>query len=364
MRLMVCAGASGGGVYPALAVLQALGEEAQDVLWVGGEGGMEADLISRSGLPFASVPAAGVHGVGWRALPGNLWQILKGFFAARKLVTEFNPDAMLFTGGFVAVPTALAGWGRPSLAYVPDIAPGLALRVVSRLSRSIGVVVGESRQYFPARAQVSVVGYPVRPELAAWNRQEAFHALELSPDLPTLLVFGGSKGAQSINRALLPLLPDLLAEMQVIHITGTLTWPEVQAGTKQLSAEQAARYRPHAYLHEEMGAAFRAADLVVARAGASTLGEFPLFGLPAILVPIPARTHLQHKNAHFLTQRGAALTVNDEDMRQKLLPAILELMRDSQKRAKMESAMQKLARPDAAQTIASLLRTLVSEATS
>jgi UDP-N-acetylglucosamine--N-acetylmuramyl-(pentapeptide) pyrophosphoryl-undecaprenol N-acetylglucosamine transferase len=129
-------------------------------------------------------------------------------------------------------------------------------------------------------------------------------ALHLDPALPVLLVFGGSKGARSINRALLEALPGLLPEMQVLHISGNLDWPEVEAARSALSTGEAAawaeRYHAFPYLHDEMGAALAAADLVVARAGASTLGEFPALGLPAILVPYPHAWRYQKVNADYL----------------------------------------------------------------
>ena len=131
MRLLVAAGGTGGGVYPALAVVHALGNNA-DVLWVGGEGGMEGDLVPRTGLDYASIPAAGLHGVGLRSLPGTLWKLGRGVGAARKILRSFQPDVLFFTGGFVGIPVAVAGRNIPQALYVPDIEPGLAARWISR----------------------------------------------------------------------------------------------------------------------------------------------------------------------------------------------------------------------------------------
>ena len=135
VRLLICAGGTGGGVYPALSVLQALKNDAQPVLWVGGEGGMEADLVTRSGVPFTAIPAAGVHGVGLRTLPGNLLRLARGTLAARRILAEFRPDVLLFTGGYVAAPMAFAGRHIPSLVYCPDIEPGLALEIPGAFCR-------------------------------------------------------------------------------------------------------------------------------------------------------------------------------------------------------------------------------------
>ncbi|MBG7609427.1 MAG: UDP-N-acetylglucosamine--N-acetylmuramyl-(pentapeptide) pyrophosphoryl-undecaprenol N-acetylglucosamine transferase, partial [Anaerolineae bacterium] len=141
MRLLICAGGTGGGVYPALAVLKCLKADSAplDVLWIGSEGGMEADLIARNDIAYDTIPAAGVHGVGLGTLPGNLMQLGRGFFAARKILRRFRPDLLFFTGGYVAVPMALAGMRKPSALYVPDIEPGLALKTLANFANLIAV---------------------------------------------------------------------------------------------------------------------------------------------------------------------------------------------------------------------------------
>ena len=362
MRLLICAGGTGGGVYPALAVLQAIENNQiapefalENLLWVGGEGGMEKELVERAGVSFVEIPAAGVHGVGWRAWPGNVAQLLKGWWMARGILRDFRPDVMLFTGGYVAVPVALAGLAIPSVLYIPDIEPGLALKTLARFANEIAVTTEASRAHFSSRKRISITGYPTRPELDNWKRAEARQTFELQDDLPVLLVFGGSKGARSLNRALLAALPDMLAEMQIIHISGPLDWPEVEAAQEKLAPAHRKRYRAFPYLHAEMGAALRAADLVLSRAGASVLGEFPLFGLPAILVPYPYAWRYQKVNAQYLAERGAALVVRDEELPERILPLARDLMGDPARRKKMSEAMQKLACPNAASAIAHIL---------
>jgi UDP-N-acetylglucosamine--N-acetylmuramyl-(pentapeptide) pyrophosphoryl-undecaprenol N-acetylglucosamine transferase len=324
-----------------------------ELLWVGGEGGMEADLVKRAGLPFESIPAAGVHGVGWRALPGNLARLGRGTLQARQLLKRFHPQAVFFTGGYVGVPVAVAGWRTPSLVYVPDIEPGLALKAQARSARCIAVTTPDSRAFFPGK-RVVVTGYPTRPELRRWQRDRAQEFLSLEKDLPTLLVTGGSQGARSINRALLAALPELLPEMQVVHLSGKLDWAEVEAARQSLDAALAGRYHAYPYLHE-MGAALASADLVVARAGASCLGEFPLFGIPALLAPYPYAWRYQKVNADYLATRGAALVVNDEELPGKLAPLVRSILGDPARRSAMRQAMLNLAQPAAAAKIGGLL---------
>ncbi len=373
-------------MYPALAVLQAAQDEwrrseprpAQlergspentlEFLWVGSQEGMEEALVTRLGIAYAAIPAAGVHGVGLSALPGNLAQIYLGWRQARRILKSFKPDALLFTGGYVAVPMALAGRHYPIMLYVPDIEPGLALKFLARFSDRIVVTAEESRRYFPASADVTVTGYPVRNDLLPWDEAEAYRLFDFSPELCTLFAFGGSKGARSINRALMRILPSLLEDMQVIHLTGHLDWPEVQAFREELpkkltSPKLLKRYCVFPYLHEEIGAAMTIADFVLSRAGASVLGEFPRFGLPAILVPYPHAWRYQQVNAEYLHRRGAALILPDHELEDRLLQTVRELFYDAKRRKAMSLAMRSLDRPQAAHTIWRLLNHLVEEKT-
>jgi undecaprenyldiphospho-muramoylpentapeptide beta-N-acetylglucosaminyltransferase len=350
-------------VYPALAVHDALTAQHANVktLWVGGEGGMEARLVERANVPFKAIPAAGVHGVGLRQLPGNLLRLARGVFAARRILREFRPDVLFFTGGYVAVPMALAGMQIPTALYVPDIEPGLALKTLARFADRIAVTVEESFPFFNRRARLALTGYPTRPGLSTWTRDAARQALNLINPAPVLLIVGGSKGARSINNAVMANLSALLEVAEIIHITGELDWSAIEEKTKTLTSAQTARYHAYPYLHEEMGAAFSAADLAVSRAGASTLGEYPLFGLPAVLVPYPYAWRYQKVNAGYLTGRGAALLLEDVQLQEQLLPIVISLLTDPARLDSMRAAMRSLARPNAASQIGQLLFNLAGK---
>jgi len=262
----------------------------------------------------------------------------------------------------------VAGWLRqvPILIYLPDIEPGLAIRALSRLARRVAVSVEESQRYFPAH-KTTVTGYPVRSELLAQigksaNRQigkrKAQEALDLEEGLKTLLVFGGSRGARSINLALSKVLDRLLDACQIVHICGRLDAHWVEDQRAELPARLRARYRAYAYLHEEMALALAAADLVVARAGAATLGELPALGLPGILVPYPYAGRHQELNADYLVSHGAAVKINNADLEEKLLPTIMRLLGNEELLIQMGEKARSLARPRAAQHIADELREL------
>ena len=351
LRLLVSAGGTGGGVYPALAVLEEL-RQPVELLWVGGEDGMEAGLVERAKLPFRAIPAAGVHGVGWRVFHRNIWKLIRGTFAARKIVHQFRPDVMFFTGGYVAVPVALGGRGVPKVIYVPDIEPGLALKWVSSIADRIMVSVEASKAYYRKKKKVRVTGYPVRRQMRGVERSTARRQLGLANEKPVLLVYGGSRGARSINYALWDVLETLLTQVQIIHLTGELDWPEVERVRSQIPDEIKKDYHPYVYLHGEIAFALAASDLAICRAGAATLGELPAFGLPAILVPYPYAWRYQKVNADYLTQQGAAVQVADEQLKERLLPMVLELINDTNRLSAMHKAAVRLAKPEAARSIA------------
>lgn len=367
MRILVCAGGTGGGIYPALAAvteLQALGVGTDDILWIGTKGEMEETLVPKAGLRLETIPGGPIVGVPLRTRARNAMRLARGIGAASGHVRRFRPNVMFMTGGYMAAPVAVAArrQGVPIVIYLPDVEPGSSIRFAVPMARRIACTTAGSAAFVPEEKMV-VTGYPVRPEIRAarsLSRAEALAAFDLTAGRPTLFVFGGSRGARNINRALMASLPHLLAEAQVIHVSGTLTWPEVESNATTLPEALRAYYRPYPYLHEEMGPAFRAADLVLARAGASMLGECPAFGLPAVLVPLTFAWRYQKVNADYLTQHGAAVQLIDETLAETLLPTVRSLLFNQAKLSQMAAAATALDRPDAAVELA---RLILAEAT-
>lgn len=316
---------------------------------------MEAELVARRNIPYRSIPAAGIHGVGLRSLPGNISLLFQGVKASRKILDEFKPDMLFFTGGYVAAPMAYAGRNKPISLYVPDIEPGMALKFLARFADSIALTAEESKSYFGKRKQTVVTGYPLRKDLNQIEQATAKKSLNISTIKPMVLIYGGSKGARSINQAVLSILSELLTECQVVHVSGSLDWEEVNRAASTLDGALRKNYFPFPYLHEEMGFAFAAADLVVCRAGASTLGELPFYSLPAILVPYPYAWRYQKVNADHLVSTGGAVIIEDSQLKSSLLAKIKELLRDPARLEKMAAAILSIARPDAASQIADLI---------
>ena len=199
-------------------------------------------MARRAGIPFQAIESGQVRGMAPWVAARNLFKAAKGSRQARKVMAEFRPDVVFVTGGYVAGPVVLAASriGLPVFIYLPDVEPGLAIQRMSRFARKVGVTFPEVARYFPGKAVVT--GYPVRPDILGLGRPKAMarQRLSLSQEEPVLLVFGGSRGARSINQALAAALPELLPRCQVVHISGTLDWPEVEACYAEPAAAAAA----------------------------------------------------------------------------------------------------------------------------
>ena len=368
MRLLVCAGGTGGGIYPALAAvsqLEAQGLDREQILWVGTRGEMEEQLIPAAGIRLETIEGGPIVGVSPRESVPNAARLTWSIGTGMRLIRQFKPHVMFMTGGYMAPPIAAAAWLQrvPIGIYLPDVEPGASIKSTLPAARRIAATTDGSAAYVPAEKLV-VTGYPVRPEIRSATRlskEAALAQFDLAPGRQTLFVFGGSRGAQNINRALMTVLPELLIRYQVIHISGTLTWPEVEANLDTLTGEQRGWYRSFPYLHQRMGAAFRAADLVVARAGASMLGEAPAFGLPSVLVPLTFAWRYQKVNADYLTERGAAVQLTDETLTRDLLPTVTGLFKDPGRLAAMGQAAAAMDKPQATAGLAEFIVGLAKE---
>jgi UDP-N-acetylglucosamine--N-acetylmuramyl-(pentapeptide) pyrophosphoryl-undecaprenol N-acetylglucosamine transferase len=288
--------------------------------------------------------------------------VVLGIIEARRIVDEFKPQAIFATGGYVCFPAVVAGWlrGVPSLLHLPDIVPGLAVQALAPIASRVALSFPESKEYFTPKKSV-VTGYPVRQEIISLDKVTAREELGINPEERLLLVLGGSRGAHNINLAVSQTLPQLLKVCQLIHIAGYQDEGWLREEKERLPQGLQERYRIHAYLHEEMAWAVVAADLALSRAGASTLGEFPAAGLPSILVPYPYAAGHQERNANYMVERGAAVKINDSDLKASLLPLLERLFADVEVLAQMAKAARSLAQPEAAQRMVNELRTLIDE---
>ncbi len=319
---------------------------------------MEGKLVAASGLGFCAyheVLAGPIHGVSPLRMAASLLKLAAGSLQSLTKLRRIRPRVILLTGGWANFPVAAAArmLGIPIVIYLPDIEPGLTIRVLQRFARKVAVTAAPSLRFFTAGKAV-VTGYPLQQDRLCADRDSAREHFQLDAAKKTLLVFGGSRGARSINMALGDSLERLLESgLQVIHITGELDWARTQAQVGDLAAHP--QYRAFAYLHADMGLAFAAADLAICRAGASTLAELPAFGLAAILVPYPYAWRYQKVNADYLSEQRAALRLNDEDLPSQLCETVLTLLDDDKCLAEMQANSRALANHDGAENLAALL---------
>lgn len=367
MRLLVTGGGTAGHVYPALVVVRELlsdekwGTRRDEVAWVGSGGSIEERILAREDFAFYPISSGALRGRGPLAGLRSLGRLVRGYGQSRRLVRGFRPDAVLATGGYVCVPVVLAAraGGCPSLVYLPDMEPGFAVKFVSLFVSRVALSFDSVARHFPAR-KVVVTGYPVRRVLHSADKARARSALGLEDGSPVLLVMGGSRGAHSLNEAVRSGLETLVRWSQVVHLSGFDDYEEMNATRDRLPGVLRPRYHLFAYMHEQMTDALAAADLVVARAGAATLGEFPAVGLPAVLVPYPYAGQHQYVNANYLAQHGAAVIVEDAELSGRLLATVEGLLGDPERIRRMAQAARSLAVPDAARRVARELVSLAS----
>lgn len=311
---------------------------------------MERTLVPRAGIPaylFPMYPPTSLRGI-----------LSLGSAVLRSLLVllRTRPTVTLATGGYVSVPGAVASWllRVPVVVYLPDVVPGKAVSWLVPLAHRIAVTAEDSRRYLPPHKTV-VTGYPVREPFLHLSQEVARDHFGLPSEAKVVCVFGGSLGARAINEALAACLRDVLQYAYVIHVAGRERLPEAEAAAADLPDQLRVRYHLFPYLHdEEMAGALAAADLAVARSGASTLGEMPAAGTPAVLVPLPDPAVHQYENAGYLSSRGAAIILPNQELDR--LPLVMrDLLGDSNRLAQMARAARELFRPDAAESIAALV---------
>jgi UDP-N-acetylglucosamine--N-acetylmuramyl-(pentapeptide) pyrophosphoryl-undecaprenol N-acetylglucosamine transferase len=312
--------------------------EGSQVLYVGTKKGLESQIVPLAGIPFRTLDAAGLNQVSkWQKMR-SLAMMPAAFRQARKIIQRFKPDVIIGTGGYVSFPILMAGtfWGCRTYIHEQNAFPGLANRVLARRVWGTMITFSAAASRLKAKRIVET-GLPVRRELLTVDRTEALQELGLTAGKFTLLAFGGSLGAASINRAVRELVTNYSLEgMQIIWITGNNNYEQAQASLRGYAHDLAAVHI-YPYLNE-MEKALCSADLALCRSGAGTLSELCTLGIPSILVPYPyAANDHQTYNALALKQKGAAVIIPDDRLSGDLLYGTMEkLRRQPQRLAEMK----------------------------
>ncbi|MEU0519100.1 undecaprenyldiphospho-muramoylpentapeptide beta-N-acetylglucosaminyltransferase [Streptosporangium sp. NPDC006007] len=371
LRMLVTGGGTGGHTYPALTAVAAVRERAAargldlDVLWVGTANGLEARVAAEHGIPFRAIKAGKLRrSPNLREVLTNLADLFRipvGVLQAFAIAARYRPDVVLSTGGYVCVPLGVASWllRRPLVMHEQITTLGLANRILARFAARIALTHPSSAEHLPASARdrAVVTGNPVRPQLLNGNAPSGRWHYSLSPELPLVYVTGGAQGSRQINTMVEAILPSLLTRAQVLHQCGAdwiARFTEVAAA---LPPESAARYRPVAYVGDELPHVYAAADVVVSRSGAGTVAELTAVGRPSVLIPlIPSAGDEQRQNARYLAEVGAARALLEAGpSADRLLAELDALLTDRQTRATMAKAARSLGRLDAADALAEVI---------
>jgi len=353
-RVLVAAGGTGGHIFPAVAVveqLQALTNNQCDTVFMGSRDRMEHVIIPKLGYSYVPMPIAGFKGVHLSTLTLPL-KVLNSIRIARQTIRTFRPHAVVCTGAYISYPAGVAAAreGVPLIVLESNLNPGKTNARLAPNATAVVVAFAESVAQYPPelRSKLHVLGNPVRAQIdQRHSAQGARTALGLDPERPTVFVFGGSLGAQTMNRAIEQHLP------MIAQQPWQLLWQTGKSYTPMAEIPSNVRVMPFV---EDMGQAYAAADLVVSRSGATTIAELGIVGKPAVFVPLPsASTNEQVHNARVCERNNAAIVLADAELGTSLFSTITDVMNNSDKRASMAAAMLQLGKPNAAHDAASLI---------
>ncbi len=357
MKIALTGGGTGGHIYPALSIAEALKIRSPDVeiVYVGGRCALESRLVPEEGIPFYGITARGIRrrSIYETVLSGV--SLTRGLIEAHLLVSRLKPDVVVGTGGYVAAALVWAAAQRkiPTLIHEQNTVAGRANRFLGKRVNRVCLTFAEAESAFPVGKTV-LTGLPIRSIIQPGPVEESRARLGL-PEGFTVAVFGGSQGARALNNVLVEAAPDLTAlGINLLHQVGERDYHGV-AGKADRAGD---RYRVVPFLKSaEMADAYRVANLAIGRSGAATLSELANAGVPAILVPFPYATDdHQTRNALVFEKNGAAVLCRQSDLnRGWLVKEIVRLQRDEATRNRMAAAIKGLSRPQAADEIAEMV---------
>ena len=358
MKIVISGGGTGGHIYPALTIAQEIKsiEPQAEIIFVGTAQGLEKNIVPRYGFPLKFITVAGFERHFSFGTLKSLWKLLLGLKEARSLLKALKPDLVIGTGGYVCGPVLFwaAQMGIPTCVQEQNAMPGVTNRILSYFVRAICLGYQEGAKYFKGKARQVFTGNPVRQEILADNREAGLSFFGLDEHKKTLLVFGGSRGARSINTAMVEVEKQLAgrSDVQVLHATGELDFEQhkAQVGEETFTADNI-KILP--YIHE-MPLALSLADVAVSRAGAIGLAELLVKGVPTILIPYPyATANHQEYNARAVEAAGAAIVILDKELTGDALRQEVErLLVRPEALTSMHEAAQRLSKPQAAKVIA------------
>lgn len=353
MRVIIAGGGTGGHLFPGIAIAEELKGrgEGNELLFVGTERGIEARVLPKLGWPLSFISAEGIKGKGVLSRIRAVYKLIPGFFESVKIIKGFRPDAVIGVGGYASAPMLLAArfLGKRTAIHEQNALPGVTNRILGKVVERVFISFPDSAGFFP-QGKVVVSGNPLRKEILKGLQGSGVSGQGPAGKKPAILIFGGSLGAHRINTVVLEMIRHLddPNRWSITHQTGEKDYKEIEEG--YLGADWQADVRPFIY---DMASAYIQADLVICRAGATTVAELTAAGKPAILVPYPfAADDHQRVNAESLVNVGGAVMILEKELTgERLAREVERLLGDSEMLKKMGENARKLARVAAAKVV-------------
>lgn len=363
MKVVVSGGGTGGHIYPALALIRTIKKKHPDTefLYIGTEKGLEANIIRREHIPFEAIDITGFK----RSLSfenvKTVIRFVKGVKKCNQLLKQFKPDVVVGTGGYVCAPVvyAAAKSNIPTVIHEQNSVPGLTNKFLSRYVDRVAICFDIVRDYFPEN-KVVLTGNPRASEVINDSKSGELKKVGLKDDQLTALIVGGSRGSRPINDAVIRSLPQLANKpYQILYVTGDVHYKDVKEEVSLVGQPSNIAIVPFIHNMQEV---LPEIDVVVGRAGATSLAEITALGLPSILIPSPYVTNdHQVKNATTLTTVGAAVMIEEKDLSSKqMVEALDQVLKNKETRKDMSEASAKLGLPDAADRLFKLLLEVVN----
>ena len=351
MRVIISGGGTGGHIYPALAIAEALKKSHKDVdiLYIGTEDSLEAELVPKHGFNFKTIRVKSLPRKINMKLFISMKELLLGIKDSRRIIKDFKPDMVIGTGGYVCGPIVYAAKKMkiPALIHEQNAYPGITNKILSRYVDKVLITFEESKKYFKFSDRVVITGNPIREEILSIDKKQAYKKLDIKEDQPLVLSFGGSGGQESLNDSFFDIIKNNNVNFQLIHVTGKVHYKDFIGKLKKdrIDLKENIRIMPYLY---NMPEALNTADLIVTSAGAITLSEISALGLPAILVPksYTAENH-QVYNAKTFENNGAALVILEKDLKwDDLLKKIEDLLNNEDRLKIMSRNSRKMGNND------------------
>ncbi len=366
MKYLITGGGTGGHIYPALAIANEIKRKDRnaEILYVGTEKGLEAELVPKEGFQFKTIRVKGMPRKINKESFIALKELIHGINDSKKILNDFKPDVVIGTGGYVCGPVVYMAKKKkiPALIHEQNAFPGITNKILSRYVDKVAVTFDEAKKYFKYPEKVVNTGNPIRKEILEINKEEAYKVLDIDKNIPLVLSFGGSGGQKTLNEGMYSLIKEATekGDIQIIHVTGKRFYDEFMSRLKKDNIKLNNKIRVFPYFYQ-MPEAINIASLVVTSSGAITLAEISAVGVPSILIPksYTAENH-QEFNARAFENKGASILVLEKDIKEDTLSDIIySIINDKKRLEEMAINSKELGKIHASERIVELINLIV-----